>query len=53
MEHFTTSIFIEPEIWKQFKVLNIHRQEKIGESLGRLVSAEVKKNLKLIKGESA
>jgi len=53
MEHLTTNVLIDPKIWKQFKMINIHRQEKIGECLGRIVTEEVKKNIKLLNGGQA
>jgi hypothetical protein len=50
MEHITTNILIDPKEFEHFKILNIKRKVKTGEAIGKLISAEVKKNNGLIRG---
>jgi hypothetical protein len=44
---------VEPDDFEAFRVLCLKRQVKYGEEIGNLISAEVKKNIKLIKGSQA
>ena len=46
--HITTSIKVEPEDYEAFKILSVKRDKKRGEAIGDLISAEIKKNRKLI-----
>lgn len=48
----TTNVKIESKDYEDFRILTLKRQEQVGESVGKLISAEVRKNRKLIEGES-
>ena len=50
MKHITTNILIDTDNMEQFKILCVKRKEKTGEVIGRLLTAEVNNNIKLIKG---
>lgn len=48
----TTNVKIDANDYESFRILALKKQEQIGEYLGRLISAEVRKNTAFIKGES-
>lgn len=51
-EQITTNIKVDPEVMEKFKSLAKQRDRKKGEAIGDLITADVKKNYKLIEGES-
>ena len=53
MVHITTNILIDPKNMERFKILCVKRKEKTGEVIGRLLTEEVNKNIKLINGGQA
>ena len=47
----TTNVKIEDKDYLSFRILAYKKQLKIGEYIGRLISAEVRKNIDVIRGE--
>jgi len=45
----TTSVKVKSEDYESFKILNLKKQRKLGETIGDLISEEVRKNLNIIK----
>lgn len=50
--HITTNIKVDTDDYEAFRILTVKRDKKRGEAIGDLISAEVRKNRKLIEGES-